>query len=51
MNNLKWHRVRVGFYENRAEAVRVAEELSERFKEPGAWVVRPTRKEVLNHLR
>jgi cell division protein FtsN len=51
MNNTKWHRVRIGFYETKAEAVKVGEELAKRFKQPGAWVVKPMRQEVLDHMQ
>jgi DedD protein len=51
LKNVKWHRVRVGFYETEAKATRVREELAKRFNRPDAWMVKPGRREVLKHMK
>lgn len=51
MDGVKWHRVRVGFFKTKAEAKRVGDELSVKFKQPGAWIVKPMRSEVLKHMK
>lgn len=51
LNGVKWHRVRVGFFKTRAEANKVGEDLSRKFKQPGAWVVKPKRGELLKHMK
>lgn len=51
LDGVKWHRVRVGFFNTKAEAKRVGDELSVKFKQPGAWVVKPPKSEVLEHMK
>jgi cell division septation protein DedD len=51
LNGVKWHRVRVGFFKTRTEANKVGEDLSRKFKQPGAWVVKPKRGELLKHMK
>lgn len=51
LDGVKWHRVRVGFFKTKAEAERVGDELTVKFKQPGTWVVKPTKSEVLKHMK
>jgi DedD protein len=51
LNGVKWHRVRVGFFKTKAEANKVGEDLSRKFKQTGAWVVKPKRGELLKHMK
>ena len=46
-----WNRLRVGFYPSRAAAEKEAKKLSRRFKIEGAWVAKPSKKEVRSHRK
>ncbi len=50
-DGIKWHRVRVGFYGSKEEAKKVARVLSEKYEKPGAWVVKPSKKEIVEHIK
>ncbi len=50
-DGIEWHRVRVGFYGSKEEAKKVAKMLSERYEKPGAWVVKPSKKEIVEHIK
>ncbi len=44
--DVKFHRVRVGFYSSRSEAEKVGRKLERTFNMPGPWVVKPSKREV-----
>ncbi len=50
-DGIKWHRVRVGFYGSKEDAKKVAKALSKRYDKPGAWVVKPSKTEILKHIK
>ena len=50
-DGIRWYRVRVGFWSSREDAKKVAGVLSERFDKPGAWVVKPSKTEILKHTK
>ncbi len=45
-DNVNWYRVRVGFFEAKDDAKKTSAIISKRFKQPGAWIVRPPKDEV-----
>ncbi|HHL40218.1 MAG TPA: hypothetical protein ENJ37_06915 [Deltaproteobacteria bacterium] len=45
----RWYRVRVGFFASRDEAAKAGKRLSEEFRLPGAWVVKPSESERKAH--
>jgi len=50
-DDINWHRVRVGFYSSKAEAIKVEGELSSKFNIDTPWAVRPSRGEVARHTK
>jgi len=48
-DGVKWHRVRVGFFSTKEDANATSAIISKRFKQPGAWLVRPPKEEVEKH--
>jgi len=45
-DGVTWYRVRVGFFTSKDDAKKTSAIISKRFKQPGAWIVRPPKKEV-----
>lgn len=45
-DNVNWHRVRVGFFSTKEDASKTAAIISKRFKQPGAWIVKPPKDEI-----
>ncbi len=45
-DDVNWHRVRVGFFNTATDAKKTSAIISKRFKQPGAWIVRPPKDEV-----
>ena len=45
-DNVNWYRVRVGFFKAKDDAKKTSAIISKRFKQPGAWLVRPPKDEV-----
>jgi cell division septation protein DedD len=45
-DNTNWYRVRVGFFKSKEDASKTSAIISKRFKQPGAWLVRPPKKEI-----
>lgn len=50
-NGVKWHRVRVGFYHTRDEAIKTGKRIETKFHVRYAWAVQPAREEALEHIR
>ncbi|MBI5344076.1 MAG: SPOR domain-containing protein [Deltaproteobacteria bacterium] len=50
-DNVRWHRVRVGFYRTSKEAKSAAKTIGRKFKVKSAWVIKPSREEVTEHIR
>ncbi len=50
-NAMKWHRVRVGFYRTREEALKAGRRIEARFHVNSAWVVKPATGETLEHIK
>lgn len=50
-DGINWHRVRVGFYGSKAEAIKVEGELSTKFSIDTPWAVKPARNEVVRHTK
>ncbi len=49
-NDIRWHRVRVGFYRSREEAQKAGKRISAKFKISSSWVVKPAKKEAQEHI-
>jgi len=45
-DGVTWHRVRVGFFGSKDDAKKTSAIISKRFKQPGAWIVRPPKAEI-----
>jgi len=45
-DGVNWHRVRVGFFNTTTDAKKTSAIISKRFKQPGAWIVRPPKDEI-----
>lgn len=50
-SSMKWHRVRVGFYRTKKDAVKAGKRIEAKFHVGSAWAVQPGKEETLEHIR
>jgi len=50
-SSMKWHRVRVGFYRTKKDALKASKRIEAKFHAGSAWAVQPGKEETLEHIR
>ena len=49
VKNEKWYRIRVGFFNSKAEAQAVGKKLAQKYNLPEPWIVRPSPREIAKY--